>query len=128
MNIRKALLFPVIAAVCTAASAHHSLDAYDSTHVVSLAGVIRRVEIANPHVMVMLEATGADGKQINWMIELTYPSMLKQRSMDLQLLEVGRAVVIESWLRRDGKPAASGRTLVTSDGQRLDVGDSPGWQ
>jgi hypothetical protein len=127
MKFGKALLFLMMAAASTGAPAHHSLEAYDSRHVVSLSGIIRRVDIANPHVLVLLETRGADGGNVSWLIELTYPSMFKRRSIDLQLLEVGRPVVIESWLRRDGKPAASGRTLVTPDGQRFDAGDNPGW-
>jgi hypothetical protein len=127
MKFPMALLSTVLALMGGTAAAHHSLDAYDSARIVSLTGVIRRVEVANPHVTVLLETAGSNGSTTAWTIEMTYPSMFKRRSIDVGLLAVGNQVVIESWLRKDGKPAASGRTLITPDGNRYDVGDMPGW-
>jgi len=109
-------------------SLHHSLTAtYDMDRLVSLSGTIARVDVVNPHVKVDLNATGADGRVTTWTIEMAPPNALKRKSFDPRLLQVGQQVTIESWLRKDGKPEATGRTLVTADGTRVDVGDSLNW-
>ncbi len=128
MKIRVALQALVIAASTATASAHHGLDGYDSSKVVQISGVIRKVDVVNPHVRITLETKGADGRATSWEIEMAYPSLLKRRSFDLHLLEVGRQVIVESWLRKDGAMVASGRTLVLADGRRFDIGDNVGWQ
>jgi hypothetical protein len=126
MKLRTALLALMLATVGGAASAHHSLDKYNSGKAVSLTGVIRKVDIQNPHVTMQLETRGPAGPVL-WLINMANPGLLKRRSIDLQVLEVGRQVTIESWPVKTGDPAASGRTLITPDGRRFDVGDPPGW-
>ena len=108
--------------------AHHSLTAtYDTGTLVPLSGVITKVELINPHVKVDLAAKGSGGTVTTWTIEFAPPHALQRRNVELQLLKPGQQVTIESWLRKDGKREATGRTLVTADGKRLDVGDSLNW-
>ena len=129
MKIRS-LVFVVVFVVFGTArpSLHHSITAtYDMDRLVSLTGSIARVDVTNPHLKVDLNATGADGRVTTWTIEMAPPNALKRKSFDPRLLQVGQQVTIESWLRKDGKPEASGRTLVTPDGKRVDVGDSLNW-
>ena len=109
-------------------AAHHSLTAtYDTGTLVTLAGVTTKVEVINPHVKVELTAKDSGGAVTTWTIEFAPPGALQRRNVGLQLLKVGQQVTIESWLRKDGKREATGRTLVTADGKRLDVGDSLNW-
>ena len=109
-------------------SAHHSLTAtYDIGSLVSLSGVITRVDVMNPHLRVELEAKDAGGRTTKWTIEMAPPHAFLRRNVDVQSLKVGQQVTIESWLRKDGKKEATGRTLVTAEGKRVDVGDSLGW-
>ena len=128
MRIRQALPAVLLAAGAGAVSAHHSLTAtYDIEKLVSLSGVIRRIELMNPHARVDLETPGLDGRAITWTIEMAPPNALVRRNVSLQTLTVGQQVVIESWVRKDGTPEATGRVLVLADGTRLEVGDSLMW-
>jgi len=129
MRIRSFLLVVVFVVFGAARPfLHHSITAtYDMDRLVSLTGSIARVDVTNPHLKVDLNATGADGRVTTWTIEMAPPNALKRKSFDPRLLQVGQQVTIESWLRKDGKPEASGRTLVTADGKRVDVGDSLNW-
>ena len=129
MKIRVHVLALVIAASGAARlSAHHSLTAiYDTGKVVSLTGVIAGVEIANPHVKVILNAKDSSGTVTAWTIELAPNHALRRRGFEAQSLTPGQQITIESWLRKDGTREATGRTLVTADGKRVDVGDSLNW-
>ena len=126
MRIRVAIQAVIVAAVSSTLSAHHTLTAiYDTVNVVPLTGIISRVDLVNPHVTVTLESTGPDGRVTAWVVEMAPPGGLKRRSFDMHLLEAGRQVVIESWLRKDGTQGqANGRTLVLPDGRRFDVSDN----
>jgi hypothetical protein len=125
MRNRAVLLAVVIAVSGAAVSAHHSVAAsYDTGKLVSLAGVIGRVQLVNPHVKLELTGTGPDGAETTWTIEMAPPNALKLHGFDLSLLKTGQSVVIESWLQKNGTNEATGRTLVMPDGRRFDIGDS----
>jgi hypothetical protein len=123
---RFAVLLALAGYVVTPASAHHSVaTTYDKNRLVALSGTIGKVELVNPHVKLELDAPRGDGTRITWAIELAAPRALLQRGVDpRELLGVGDSVTIESWLAKDGTNAANGRTLVTADGARYDVGDT----
>jgi hypothetical protein len=116
----------LVGCVVAPALAHHSVSTtYDKTRLVTLSGTIGKVELVNPHVKLELDAQRDDGTRVTWAIELAAPRALVQRGADpRELLRVGDTVKIESWLAKDGTSAANGRTLVTEDGVRYDVGDT----
>jgi hypothetical protein len=126
MRIRVVLQIALVVTWGIALSAHHAVrSVYDTATIVPLAGAISRVQIMNPHVTVNLEVRDADGRVTTWTIEMLPPGVLKRKAFDVQLLEAGRQVVIESWLRSDGQTGqANGRTLVLPDGRRFDIGDN----
>ena len=126
MRLRVALPIALVVMSGVTLAAHHAVrQVYDATTVVPLAGVITSVQLINPHVVVNLDASGPDGRVETWAIELAPPGAMKRQAFDFQLLAAGRQVVVESWLRRDGKTGqATGRTLVLPDGRRFDVGDN----
>jgi len=129
MKMRRMFLAIVLTAFgVVPLSAHHSLTAtYDTGTLVSLSGVITRIDVMNPHLRVELDAKEAGGRTAKWTIEMAPPNALLRRSVDVQSLKVGQQVTIESWLRKDGSKEATGRTLVTAEGKRVDVGDSLDW-
>jgi Family of unknown function (DUF6152) len=110
--------------------AHHSVsESYDTQRLVSLSGMIGKVELVNPHVTFELDATRDDGTPVKWLIEVAPPYALVRRNLDPHaLLQVGGRVTVEVWLAKDGRNAANGRTLVTPDGARHDVSDSLDWR
>jgi hypothetical protein len=126
MRIRGALPVALVVTLSVTLPAHHAVKSvYDTAAIVPLAGVISSVQLVNPHVTVTLEAKGPDGRVTTWTIEMLPPNAMKRRGFDFQLLEAGRPVVIESWLRKDGQAGqANGRTLVLADGRRFDISDN----
>ena len=112
----------------TTVSAHHSVaEIYDIDKVVPLSGVVTSVQVVNPHVTVNLDTRDALGNVTTWTIEVAPPNALRRRRFDPRSLTPGQQVTFESGLRKDGRREATGRTLVTGDGKRVDVGDGLGW-
>jgi len=61
------------------ALAHHSFAAeYDSNTMITLTGVITKVEWTNPHMYIHMDVKGADGKVVNWSLEGYPPNTLKR--------------------------------------------------
>ncbi|MEY4641865.1 MAG: hypothetical protein RLZZ227_1859 [Pseudomonadota bacterium] len=64
-----ALLFFITLSFATLASAHHSTAIYDSEHPVELAGTVVEWKFTNPHCIIVLDVTAADGSVQRWNIE-----------------------------------------------------------
>ena len=126
MRTRIVIQTALVVTASVTLGAHHSVrQVYDAATVVQLAGVITSAQLVNPHVVVNLEVTRPDGRNEAWAVELAPPGVMKRKAFDFQLLQAGRQVTIESWLRKDGQAGlATGRTLVLPDSRRFDVGDN----
>lgn len=48
--------------------AHHGTSGFDLSKSLHLSGTISQTEWANPHVMIHLNVTGADGKVTEWLV------------------------------------------------------------
>jgi hypothetical protein len=55
-------LFAAIAALSAPASAHHSISMFDTTQEILIEGKVARFDWVNPHMYLIVETTGPDGK------------------------------------------------------------------
>lgn len=120
------------AAIAVPASAHHSKQFVDTTKLISLEGVVTKVEWRNPHMWVYLDVPDENGKMVNWGIEGPSSNTLVDSGISPQLLKVGRRVTIKanpprnpndhrgSWegLVVDGKNYFVRGAAITRDGYR----------
>jgi Family of unknown function (DUF6152) len=108
------------------ARAHHAFEAeFDADKPVKLRGIVTKMEWINPHVWIHLDAKGADGKVVTWMIEGGPPNTLIRRGWNKNSLPEGTEIVVEGYQSKDGSPRANGREITFPDGKKLFVG-SPG--
>ena len=57
-------------------SAHHSFQAeYDQKQPITLVGKLTKVVQENPHGWIYLDAKNAQGKTVNWALEIPNPSL-----------------------------------------------------
>ena len=102
--MRKAILVLVagcVAAIAAPASAHHSKRFVDTTKLISLEGVVTKVEWRNPHMWVYIDVPDEKGKMVNWGIEGPSSTTLVDSGISPQLLKVGRRVTIRANPPRD---------------------------
>jgi hypothetical protein len=99
--------------------AHHSFAAqYDSNQLMTLTGVITKVEWTNPHIYVYLDVKDASGKVTNWGLEGYPPNTLKRTGFSRDLLKLGDTVTITAYKAKDGSNTGAGREITFPDGSK----------
>jgi len=101
---------------------HHSPAAYDLRPQagLELAGVVTRVQWANPHVYVYLEAASRNDERAVWKIEVDAPSNMERHGWRRNSLTTGERVIAQVFPAKDSaKTAAKLFAIVKADGTRL---------
>jgi hypothetical protein len=107
--------------------AHHGFDTeYDAKKNVSLSGVVTKVEWLNPHMRVYIDVTDANGKVINWNLEMTSPNTVRRQGWGPNDLKPGEKVAFTGF---GGKIVETRGSLLSikklSDGRELFVAGGP---
>ena len=112
--------------------AHHSFQAeYDESKPLTLVGKITRVLADNPHGWIYLDAPNAQGKVVNWALELPAPNVLRRNGFDRDIYQTlmtnGEAVTVTAYAAKDGSKHAWAGGLTRSDGRTvIALGGIPG--
>ena len=78
-----------------AAIAHHSVGInFDASKAFSLTGVLKELDIRNPHSQVTLSVKGTDGVVKDWFIEWSDKNALLRRKVGYERMKVGDTVMI----------------------------------
>ncbi len=105
------------------AAAHHSFAAeYDSNNLITLTGVITKVEWTNPHMYIHLDVKGPDGKVVSWALEGYPPNTLKRTGFTRDILKEGATVTMTAYKAKDGSNTGAGREITFSDGSKKFAG------
>jgi hypothetical protein len=119
------LIAPLIASVPLAA--HHSFSAqYDRSKPITLTGPVTKVEWINPHGRLYIDVKDANGKVVNWEIELGAPAILSRNGWKRSAVPVGGEVTVTGYLAKDGSNLANASTVTLADGKRVFAGSSSG--
>ena len=82
-------------------SAHHSRAMFDVDVLVSVEGVVTKVEWKNPHLWVTLDVPAPDGKTESWGFEGSGAASMVAAGISPQILKVGNRVKIIAHPPRD---------------------------
>lgn len=103
--------------------AHHSFAAeYDSAQLITLKGVITKVEWTNPHIYIYIDVKDASGNVTNWSLEGYPPNTLKRTGFSKDLLKVGDEVTATAYKSKDGTNTGAGREITFPDGSKKFAG------
>ena len=107
--------------------AHHSFTAqFDRSKAANLTGPVTRIDWINPHARFFMDVKDANGKTVNWEIELSATAMLIRRGWTKNSLKVGQAVTVGGSMAKDGSSLANASSVKLSDGKQLFAGSSGG--
>lgn len=123
MQLRILRSFSLGAALALAASyvhAHHSFPVhYDSNVTRTIQGIAKSFRFTNPHGILQLEVTNADGEIESWTIETTAPVFMRRRGWSQDMIQPGDEVLVEGWPARDGSHLMRIRSVSRPDGTPL---------
>jgi len=106
------------------ASAHHSTAAeYDRSTQLTLVGKLTKLELLNPHGWLYIDAKDAQGRMVNWALELPGPAALRRGGLDQSvaqaLMTSGEVITVTAYPAKDGSKHALGGSLTRADGQTV---------
>jgi Family of unknown function (DUF6152) len=104
---KRVLLALAIVASLLAASpafAHHGTAGYDMAKIVTLTGTVAKVDWANPHIVVYLDAKDEKGNVQHWSLELSAPLIMSRLGWNKNSIKPGDQVVAEAHPSRNGAP------------------------
>jgi hypothetical protein len=102
--------------------AHHSDAVYDMAHLTTVKGVVTQVELINPHQLIHMKVTDANGKVTPWILVGETLSGVRAEGWTLNTLKPGDQITASGFGFRDGKPNMTWMRIVTADGKALTIG------
>ena len=123
----------LVAIAVLPAGAHHPFTPYyDATKLASISGPIVELRSVNPHLVLIVEGRGPDGRTGRWAFEGSAPNALIRRMRDYkERLKPGTMITISGWAAKDPSARAfSGREITFADGTTMLFGTSApsdGW-
>jgi uncharacterized protein DUF6152 len=105
------------------ALAHHAVAAqYDMQKPIEITGALKKMEFINPHSMLHLEVTNADGTKTEWIFQTTNAGTLRTRGLARSgpgSLEPGATYTVKGYAARNGNTMGFLRTLIFPDGKEM---------
>ena len=99
-------------------SAHHSVEKqYNVSNIITIRGVVTRIDWRNPHSRVSVDARNNDGTVSSWELELAAPNTLIKENLTKDFVKQGDSVTVDLWRAKDGSTFAHPLTLTTADGR-----------
>ena len=111
----------VFALATATAIAHHSFSAeFDADKPFIMKGTVTKIEWMNPHTYFYIDVTGAEGKVVNWGMEMGSPNGLMRAGWTRNTLKVGDEVTVEGAQAKDGTNVGNAVAVVlVATGKRL---------
>lgn len=99
------------------ADAHHSMAMFDSQKEVTISGVVREFQWSNPHCYIQVMAKDAQGRDVEWSMEMGAPMYLYARGWRPGSLKAGTPVSVKISPLRSGEPGGVVLAVNRPDGQ-----------
>ena len=114
-----------IAATCavllmtSAMSAHHSTAMYDGQNPVTITGTVKKFEWTNPHAFVYLEVKDAQGKVVEWEVEMMSLNHLRGYGWTSKTVKPGEIISATGAPAKSGAPSMIANRMKLPDGREI---------
>ena len=106
--------------------AHHSNAAFDAAKRTTVTGTVTEWFWANPHCLLSLDVTEANGQVVRWIVETQAPPNMIPFGWSKQSFKPGDTVTVTAEPARSGRPVGRLLRAVFSDGRTLVPGGNAG--
>ncbi len=89
---------------------------------VEVTGVVKSVSWQNPHGHIVFTVTDAAGKAVDWDAETASVSVLRNRGLDVAILEAGDKITVAGSPSRRGRPELLARSMLLPNGYEVTFG------
>jgi hypothetical protein len=115
-----------VSAVALPALAHHSFAMFDNEREMTLVGTVKEFQWTNPHAWLQVMVPSADGKAIEWSIEMTSPNGLKRSGWRPTTIKAGDKVTAIIHPLKSGETGGSLVMVTLPDGKVMGRRVAPG--
>ena len=112
MLLTAALMWPT-----ATAWAHHSTAMYSMDAPVTVTGVVKRFEWTNPHAYIYLTVKDAQGKEVEWAVEMMSLNHLKSYGWSHTMVQPGDVISCTGGPAKSGVPAMLSSIVKLADGR-----------
>lgn len=128
-NASAALSAVLLSTLPASAFGHHSMAEYDRSVVTELEGEVVNVSWRNPHILLDIETTDAEGQTVVWNLEGAAVSAQRRRGLMTGPISVGDALRVAGWASTRRPQHMLVNHVLMPDGLELLVGSSrePRW-
>ena len=109
----------VMATLSVGADAHHSFAMFDLAKEVTVKGKVKKFQWTNPHAYIQLVARDAQGKEVEYSLEMGAPMYLYARGWRPGSLKAGMDISVTLNPLRNGKPGGVVRDVTTAEGKPI---------
>jgi Family of unknown function (DUF6152) len=111
----------IVAALISArpARAHHSGAMFDMAHLITLTGVVTKVEWTNPHTFMYVNVKNDQGAVEEWAIEINSPNFLRHNGWTSSTVSPGDTITCTGAPAKSGSKFMHGMTIELSSGVQL---------
>jgi Family of unknown function (DUF6152) len=102
-----------------AVNAHHGAATFDTTTEVTVKGTVTDWTWANPHCILRVDVTDADGKVTNWSVATSNVADVSKRGWSRRSFKAGDTVTLTIQPAKSGAPVGMIRNVVLADGTKL---------
>ena len=108
MQTIRFLMVLAVALSAAVTHAHHSFQAtFTSDAKIEVEGVVTKFSFRNPHIIVYLDVTNADGSVTNWMSEGAAATLMRRAGWDRNTVKPGDLIRVHGDSTHDGSPMVS---------------------
>ena len=101
------------------AHAHHSFAMFDMTKEVTVTGTVRQFQWTNPHAYIQLIAKDAQGRDVEYSMEMGAPMYLYARGWRPRSLKAGQRITVTLNPLRNGRPGGVVKDVKDADGKPI---------
>lgn len=121
-NVMMAVVVVVALLAGAPLSAHHSGSTLFTEQTSVLKGVVKDWLWANPHCLLTIEVTGADGQATQWVLEMQSTNSIYPGGYRRTTFKAGDTVSITAYTAKNGRPFGRLVSAVLADGKQLGDG------